>query len=200
MAHRFVEIAFTERVRAEQEREGSREGYARLEVGEPHHDRLGPAEAAFLSARDSFYLATVSETGWPYVQHRGGPPGFLKVLDERTIGIADFRGNRQYVSVGNLAADGRVSLIAVDYARRRRLKILGRARVVTAAQDPALLRRLEVVEYPAAIERGLVVAVEAFDWNCPQHITPRFSAAEIADAVAPLHARIAELEAALAGR
>ncbi|MFO1048909.1 MAG: pyridoxamine 5'-phosphate oxidase family protein [Geminicoccaceae bacterium] len=200
MSHSFAEIAFTERVKAEQRHAGSRASYARLEGGEPHHDRLGPAESAFLAARDSVYMATVSETGWPYVQHRGGPPGFLRVLDERTIGLADFRGNRQYVSVGNLVGDDRVSLISVDYPRRRRLKILGRARIVTAAEDPALMRRLAVADYPAAIERGLVVAVEAFDWNCPQHITPRFTAAEIAEVIAPLRARIAELEAALAGR
>ena len=200
MGHRFAELAFTDRVRTLQEQEGSRASYARFEGGEAHHHRLGPAEAAFLAARDSFYLATVSETGWPYVQHRGGPPGFVRVLDERTIGFADFRGNRQYVSVGNLAGDDRVALILVDYPRRRRLKILGHAHAVTAEDDPALLRRLEVEGYRAKVERGLIIAVAAFDWNCPQHITPRFTEAEIVAAVAPLHARIAELEAALAQR
>jgi predicted pyridoxine 5'-phosphate oxidase superfamily flavin-nucleotide-binding protein len=196
MGRHFAELAFTDRVRAIQELEGSRAGYARLE-GE-HFDGLGPAETAFLAARDSFYLATVGETGWPYVQHRGGPPGFVRVLDERTIGFADFRGNRQYVSVGNLAGDDRVALILVDYPRRRRLKILGHARAVTAEDDSALL--LEVAGYPAKVERVLIIAVAAFDWNCPQHITPRFTEAEIAAAVAPLHVRIAELEAALAQR
>lgn len=196
MGHRFAELAFTPAVKAAQERLGSRAAYRRLEEGEgPHHDRLGPAEAAFLAARDSFYLATVSETGWPYVQHRGGPPGFLKVLDERTLGFADFRGNRQYVSLGNLARDDRVALILVDYPNRRRLKLLGRAR---PTEEPVVLARLEPPGYPARVERGFLVAVEAFDWNCPQHITPRFTAAEIAAAVAPLRARIAELEAALA--
>ena len=199
MGRHFAEIAFTDRVKAMQEVQGSRAGYARFEGAEEPFDGLGPAEAAFLAARDSFYLATVSETGWPYVQHRGGPPGFVRVLDERTIGFADFRGNRQYVSVGNLA-DDRVALILVDYPRRRRLKILGHAHAVTAEDDPALLRRLEVEGYPAKIERGLIIAVAAFDWNCPQHITPRFTEAEIVAAVAPLHARIAELEAALAQR
>ena len=197
MGHRFAELAFTDRVRTLQEQEGSRASYARFEGGEAHHHRLGPAEAAFLAARDSFYLATVSETGWPYVQHRGGPPGFLKVLGERTIGFADFRGNRQYVSVGNLLGDDRVALILVDYPNRRRLKILGRARAVTM-EDAATLGRLDVPGYRAKIERGLVIAVEAFDWNCPQHLTPRFTTEEIAGAVALLHARIAELEAALA--
>ena len=145
-------------------------------------------------------MATISETGWPYVQHRGGPKGFVKVLDERTIGFADFRGNRQYVSVGNLQGDDRVALILVDYPNRRRLKLLGRARAITAEDDPVTLGRLEVPGYRAKVERGLVIAVEAFDWNCPQHITPRFTEEEVAAAVAPLHARIAELEAALAAR
>ena len=197
MGHRFAELAFTDRVRTLQEQEGSRASYARFEGGEAHHHRLGPAEAAFLAARDSFYLATVSETGWPYVQHRGGPPGFLKVLGERTIGFADFRGNRQYVSLGNLGGDDRVSLILVDYPHRRRLKILGHARTV---EDPATVARLAVEGYPAKVERGLLIEVAAFDWNCPQHLTPRFTEAEIAAAAAPLHARIAELEAALAAR
>ena len=199
MGRHFAQTAFTDRVKALQEVPGSRAGYARFEGAEEPFDGLGPAEAAFLAARDSFYLATVSETGWPYVQHRGGPPGFVRVLDERTIGFADFRGNRQYVSVGNLA-DDRVALILVDYPRRRRLKILGHAHAVTAEADPALLRRLEVEGYRAKVERGLIIAVAAFDWNCPQHITPRFTEAEIVAAVAPLHARIAELEAALAQR
>ena len=197
MGHRFAELAFTDGVRTLQEQEGSRASYARFEGGEAHHHRLGPAEAAFLAARDSFYLATVSETGWPYVQHRGGPPGFLKVLDERTIGFADYRGNRQYVSLGNLGGDDRVSLILVDYPRRRRLKLLGHARTV---EDPATVARLAMPGYPAKVERGLLIEVAAFDWNCPQHLTPRFTEAEIAAAAAPLHARIAELEAALAAR
>jgi uncharacterized protein len=198
MGHRFAELAFTPAVKAAQVREGSRDAYRKLEEGGPHHDRLGPAEAAFLGARDSFYLASVGETGWPYVQHRGGPPGFLKVLDERTIGFADFRGNRQHVSVGNLGGDDRVSLILVDYPNRRRLKILGRARVVEPDREPETVARLEVPGYRAKVERGILVAVEAFDWNCPQHITPRYTEAEVAEAVAPLRARIAELEAALA--
>jgi uncharacterized protein len=196
MGHRFAELAFTPAVKAAQVREGSRDAYRKLEEGEPHHDRLGPAEAAFLAARDSFYLASLGETGWPYVQHRGGPPGFLKVLDERTIGFADFRGNRQHVSVGNLGGDDRVSLILVDYPNRRRLKILGRARVAGPGREPEAVARLEMPGYRAKVERGVLVAVEAFDWNCPQHITPRFTEAEVAAAVAPLRARIAELEAA----
>jgi predicted pyridoxine 5'-phosphate oxidase superfamily flavin-nucleotide-binding protein len=194
MGHRFAELAFTPAVKAVQEQQGSRAAYRRLEAGEPHHDRLGPAEAAFLAARDSFYLATVSETGWPYVQHRGGPPGFVRVLDKRTIGFADLRGNRQYVSAGNVAHDDRVALIVVDYPTRRRLKLLGRARLVEPEADPETLARLALPGQEVRVERGILIEVEAFDWNCPQHITPRFTATELA----PLHARIAELEAALA--
>jgi hypothetical protein len=199
MGHRFAEIAFTPAVKAAQVRAGSRAAYERFEAdAEPHHDRLGPAEAAFLAARDGFYLASVGETGWPYVQHRGGPPGFLRVLDDRTLGFADFRGNRQYVSVGNLGRDDRVAMILVDYPNRRRLKLLGRARLVEAADAPELVERLAVPGYRARVERGVLVEVEAFDWNCPQHIVPRYTLEEVGEAVAPLRARIAELEAALA--
>jgi predicted pyridoxine 5'-phosphate oxidase superfamily flavin-nucleotide-binding protein len=200
MGHRFAELAFTDRVKSVQEQHGSREGYGKFEGGEVHHDRLGTAEAEFLAARDSLYMATVGATGWPYVQHRGGPKGFLKVLDERTIGFADFRGNRQYVSVGNLQDDDRVSLMLVDYPNRRRLKLLGRARTISADEGSMTLASLAVPGYRAKVEHGLLIEVEAFDWNCPQHITPRFTEAEVAAAVAPLHARIAELEAALAAR
>jgi predicted pyridoxine 5'-phosphate oxidase superfamily flavin-nucleotide-binding protein len=198
MGHRFAEIAFTATVKALQDAQGSRANYLPFEDGAAHHDRLGPAEAGFIAARDSLYIASVSETGWPYVQHRGGPPGFLRVLDERTIGFADFRGNRQYVSLGNLARNDRVSLILMDYARRRRLKVLGRARAVGAGADAALLARLEVPDYRARVEHGLVITIEAFDWNCPQHITPRFTAAEATEAAAPLRERVAALEAELA--
>ena len=185
MAHRFLEIATTPAVEAAQAANGSRHAYARLEGGEVTHDRLGPAEAAFVMARESLYMATVSETGWPYLQHRGGPAGFIKVLDERTLGIADYRGNRQYVSLGNLAADSRAALFLMDYPNRRRLKMFARVEVVDLAADPAL----------AMPERGFILHVEAFDWNCPQHITPRFTEAEIATAVRPLQARLVALEA-----
>ena len=199
MGHRFAEIAFTPNVRDAQEENGSRRSYARMEDGRTHHNALGEQETAFISARDSFYLATVSETGWPYIQHRGGPKGFLKVLDEKTVAFADFKGNRQYVSVGNLAGDDRVSLILVDYPNRARLKILGRARIV-GADDPGLLKRLAPENYRAVIERAFVITVEAFDWNCPQHITPRFTVPEIEDEIRPLRQRIADLEARLRDR
>ena len=193
MGHRFAEIAFTPNVKKAQEINGSRRSYARLESGEVHHDGLGPREAAFIAERDSFYMATVSETGWPYIQHRGGAPGFVRVLDQETIGFADFRGNRQYISVGNLETNDRVSMILMDYPNRARLKILGRARLV-GLDEQDILTRLSLPDYRAVVERGFLITIEAFDWNCPQHITPRFTPAEIEKAVAPLYQRIAELE------
>ncbi|WP_186416787.1 pyridoxamine 5'-phosphate oxidase family protein [Bosea sp. CS1GBMeth4] len=195
MTHRFLEIATTPAVRAAQEAQGSRRTYARQEQGEPHNDRLGEAEADFIAARDSFYLASVSETGWPYLQHRGGPAGFLRVLDEATLGFADLRGNRQYLSLGNLTADDRLCLFLMDYGHRARLKIFGRARFHDLAAEPELARRLILPDYRAVPERGVTIAVEAFDWNCPQHITPRFSEAELAPALAPIRQRLEELEA-----
>lgn len=198
MGHRFAELAFTPAVRAQQAAHGSRAGYARLEDGPPRNDRLGPEETAFLAARDGFYLATVSETGWPYVQFRGGPPGFLHVLDERTLAWADFRGNRQYVSVGNLSGDGRVALIAMDYAQRRRLKLLGHAELLAVGADEGLAERLAVPGYDARVERAVRVRVAALDWNCPQHIVPRFTLAEVEEAARPLRERVAALEARLA--
>lgn len=196
MGHKFAELAFTPEVKAAQERNGSRLAYARMEAGEDHHNVLGPSEAGFIAARDSFYMATVSETGWPYIQHRGGPIGFVRALDDKTIGFADFRGNRQYVSVGNLQSEDRVSLFLMDYPNRARLKILGRARIVDA-NDKETLRRLSMPEYRVQVERGILISIEAFDWNCPQHITPRFTLAEIEEGTAPLRQRIAELEEAL---
>ena len=200
MGHRFAQLAFTTGVKAVQAEQGSRDTYARMEQGEARNDRLGDAEAEFIGGRDSFYIATVGETGWPYLQHRGGPTGFLRVLDERTIGFADFRGNRQYISVGNLRADDRVSVMLMDYAARRRLKLLGHARVVSADEDPALLSRLQSPGYKARIERALIVTIDAFDWKCPQHITPRFTATESQATILALQDRVRVLEAALRGQ
>ncbi|MCM2328776.1 MAG: pyridoxamine 5'-phosphate oxidase family protein [Lysobacter sp.] len=181
MSTAFGRIAFTPSVRAFQARQGVRQRGTRPDDGiDETGAALTEAESAFVGARDGFYQATVGENGWPYVQFRGGPPGFLRVLDPRTIAYADFRGNMQYISAGNLSGDGRVSLILMDYANRRRLKILGRARLVDAGDEPALVARLEDPDYRARIERAVVIAVEAFDWNCPQHITPRFTEAEFA--------------------
>jgi predicted pyridoxine 5'-phosphate oxidase superfamily flavin-nucleotide-binding protein len=199
MGHRFADIAFTPAVRAIQDTMGSRHAYARMEGPAISHAVLGEAEASFIAARDSLYMATVGETGWPYIQHRGGPPGFVRVLDGKTIGFADFRGNRQYISVGNLQGDDRVSLFFMDYAHKARLKLLGRARAI-AGDDPIVQDRLVVPGYRGHPERGLLISVEAFDWNCSQHITPRFTLPEIEAATAPLRARIDELEAALKAR
>lgn len=197
MAHRFAEIAFTPTVKKVQEEMGSRRSYSRMEeVPEAVNQLLSDAEAAFISDRDSFYMATVGETGWPYIQHRGGPPGFVRVLDESTLGFADFRGNRQYISVGNLITDDRVALFFMDYRARARLKLFGRARVVEPS-DEQMLARLEMPDYRARVERGLLIEVEGFDWNCPQHITERLSMADALALTAPLTERIAELEAEL---
>jgi predicted pyridoxine 5'-phosphate oxidase superfamily flavin-nucleotide-binding protein len=195
MSHAFADIAFTPAVRAVQTRLGSRRNYESFDAMQDRHDALGAAEAEFIAARDGFYQATVSESGWPYVQFRGGPAGFLKVLDEKTIGYADFRGNLQYVSAGNLQGNDRVSIILMDHARRRRLKLLGRARLVNLDDDPALTAKLELPDYRARVERGVVITLEAYDWNCPQHITPRYTEAEIAARIAPLQAELSRLRA-----
>ncbi len=190
MGHRFLDIMGTASVRAARAANGSGSAYARHDAGPDTHDQLGPDEAAFIAARDSFYLASVSETGWPYVQHRGGPPGFLVLLPDGRIAFADLRGNRQYLTLGNVAADGRVALFLMDYPNRRRLKLLGRMAV--GAADDAALAPLRTV---ARAERVMVINVEAFDWNCPQYITPRFTEAEIFEAFAPLRQQVATLEA-----
>jgi ferredoxin-NADP reductase/predicted pyridoxine 5'-phosphate oxidase superfamily flavin-nucleotide-binding protein len=185
MAHKFAEIAFTPIVQAIQVEEGSRAAYARMDEGDDYNHRLGSREASFIAARDSFYMASVGETGWPYVQHRGGPVGFMKVLDERTIGFADYSGNRQYVSKGNFRSDDRVALFFMDYPNRRRLKMLGRVRSIEL-EEAEFLARLEDDNYPAQVERGFIIEVEGFDWNCPQHITPRFTEVEIEEHLATL--------------
>jgi predicted pyridoxine 5'-phosphate oxidase superfamily flavin-nucleotide-binding protein len=189
----FADIAFTPRVQALQTRHGSRRAYARR--GEGERETLGPDERAFIESRDSFYLGSIGETGWPYIQHRGGPEGFLRVLDERTLAFADFRGNKQFISAGNVAGDDRTALFLMDYPSQTRLKLFARVRIVEADEDPELIGRLIVPGYSAIVERAFVFAVEGFDWNCPQHITPRYTADEIEAATAPLRARIAELEA-----
>jgi hypothetical protein len=197
MARSFADIAFTAGVRDFQTKMGSRRNYAALDQIEDRGTMLTERESGFIAQRDSFYQATVGETGWPYVQFRGGPSGFLKVLDEKTLGYADFRGNRQYISAGNLVHDGRVALILMDYAQRRRLKIWGRARLVDTHDDEALIGRLELPSYRARIERAVIITVEAFDWNCPQHITPRFTQAEVDALTDGLRQQIAQLQAEL---
>jgi predicted pyridoxine 5'-phosphate oxidase superfamily flavin-nucleotide-binding protein len=194
MSRAYSDIAFTPAVRAMQTRMGSRQAYAPLDHTNDRQDALGGSEAEFIESRDGFYQATVGETGWPYVQFRGGPVGFLKVLDEKTIAYADFRGNVQYISVGNLQNNDRVSLILMDYASKSRLKILGRVKFVSAAQDPVLMARLTMPDYRARVERAAVITIEAYDWNCPQHITPRFTESEIEQGIAPLRAEMVRLQ------
>lgn len=190
----FAEICFTASVKATQTEYGSRERNSRFELANDARNLLTEQEIAFIGQRDSFYQATVSETGWPYVQHRGGPAGFLKVLDERTIGFADYRGNMQYLSVGNLQANQRISLILMDYANRQRLKIWGTVQIIHANTEPELLAQLEVPTYRARVERGFIIHIEALDWNCPQHITPRYSQAQVDEMIAPLLLEIERLE------
>lgn len=197
MPNAFASICFTNSVKAAQTRYGSRERNQGFELSDDPRNTLGEFESEFIASRDSFYQATVSENGWPYVQHRGGPKGFLKVLDARTIGFADFRGNRQYISVGNLNANARISLILVDYANRRRLKIWGTTRIAHQEEEPNLIARLEASTYRARVERGIVIQVEAYEWNCPQHITPRYSEEEMQAILQPLIEENQRLQALL---
>jgi predicted pyridoxine 5'-phosphate oxidase superfamily flavin-nucleotide-binding protein len=190
---RYAELAFTDTVRQVQAEQGSATAMSRMLDGTAK-DELGPDEAAFLTARDGVYLATVGATGWPYVQYRGGPPGFLHVLDRHTLGFADVRGNRQYISTGNLRGNDRVALFAMDYARRMRLKLLGRAEVVALDADPALTARLTDIVTDGRPERLVLIHVEGVQPNCPQHITPRWSEAELEEALRPLRTRLVELE------
>jgi uncharacterized protein len=193
MSYKFLEIASTPSVRAAQAANGSREMWEKFK-GHRTFDRFTEDEAAFIAERDSFYMATVSESGWPYVQHRGGPAGFVKVLDEKTLGFADFRGNLQYISVGNVAADDRAALIMVDYPNQARLKILAHVEMRKIDADSELAARLSLPGYKAKLERACLLHLETFDWNCPQHITPRYTMDVVQAAVAKLQARITELE------
>lgn len=186
MPNAFATISFTESVKAAQSLYGSRERNQSFELSEDPRNELNEFEKEFIEVRDSFYQATISENSWPYVQHRGGPVGFLKVLDSRTIGYADFRGNRQYLSVGNLNANARISLILMDYPNRRRLKLWGTVRIVHESEAPEIVAQLEVSSYRARVERGIIIHIEAIEWNCPQHITPRYSQYEVDGVVKPL--------------
>lgn len=198
MAAKFMQLVLTPAVQAAQEHYF---GKHQVIAGAPERDAFTADEAAFIAARDSFYLATTNSDGWPYVQHRGGPAGFLKVLGPHQLGFADFKGNRQLLSTGNLDGDDRIALFLMDYPQRERLKILGHARVLDAREHADLADQLcPTPELRDKIERVFLVEVVSFDWNCPQYITPRFTEAEIEQLTAPLHARIAELEAQLAAR
>jgi predicted pyridoxine 5'-phosphate oxidase superfamily flavin-nucleotide-binding protein len=196
MGRRFAEIAFTDAVKEQQRLHGSRHLYERVEQSGDAGDRLGAFEREFIAELDGFYLASVTESGWPYMQFRGGQKGFLKVLDERTLGFADLRGNKQYISVGNLQHDGRVALFLMDYPNQSRLKILGRAKIYEGdAEARRLLEVLRVAEEKTPAERAFVIHVEAFDWNCPQHITPRYTQEELAEILAPTRKKLEALEA-----
>lgn len=191
----YTKIAFTPSVQAAQSSHGTRQVAERMASMDFDDSSLSDREAGFIRARDSFYIASVNEAGWPYIQHRGGPVGFLRVVDERTLAFADYQGNRQYITQGNVTVDNRVSLFLMDYSRRRRLKIFARTEVLTPNARPDLTAAVVDPEYRAKVERIIIFRVEAFDWNCPQHITPRWSAAELEQQLEPVFARIAALEA-----
>jgi predicted pyridoxine 5'-phosphate oxidase superfamily flavin-nucleotide-binding protein len=192
MPRNFQKLALTDSVRRAQEQYYGRS--AAVSGAGPGPDRLGEEEIAFIGSRDSFYLATVNESGWPYIQHRGGSPGFLHVLDPGRLAFADYRGNRQMLSTGNLAVNNRMAMFLMDYPRRERLKILGQARIEEARQHPELIGRLAEPEVRGIVERLCFIDVVAFDWNCSQHITPRYTVEEVRELVDPLKRRIAELE------
>ncbi|GKS59699.1 phosphatase [Nitrospira sp.] len=190
MASKFMKVLLTEPVRRAQQ-----DTYGRcLAIGNaPASDVLTEDEVQFIAARDSLYLATVNEDGWPYIQHRGGPPGFVQALDARTLAFADYRGNRQLLTAGHLRANDKVALFLMDYPNQTRLKVIGYAHSETAASHESLLTYLPAAER-RLVERVIVITVVGFDWNCPQHITPRYTAEQVENYIAPPHARIAELE------
>jgi predicted pyridoxine 5'-phosphate oxidase superfamily flavin-nucleotide-binding protein len=192
MALKYLDLVFTDSVSRAQ---AHYHGVAQRRPEAAGLDALTEEEIQFIEARDSFYLATVSETGWPYVQHRGGKAGFLKVINPTSLAFADYRGNRQLISTGNLAVENRVSLFLMDYPQRTRLKILGHARTVDAREDPELAAKIAGDEVRSVVERLFLINVVSFDWNCPKYITPRYTADEVEAAVTPLRQRIAELEA-----
>ena len=194
MTKSFGSLVFTPAVKALQERYGSRRQYARLEQLGEMKGGLGPDEKEYLAERDTFYMASLGESGWPYVQHRGGPKGFLKVIDDTTLAFADFRGNKQYISTGNLLTDNRIALIVVDYPRQLRLKLLGRVEVFEGEKAKDWLPGVREPEYKAVTERVYVIRIEAFDWNCQQHIIPRYTEEEIRDVLEPIERQMQELQ------
>ena len=193
MAKNYASLAFTDPVKKMQEKVGSRVSYERMEKG-TYVDGLTENEIDFIANRDSFYIATIGENGYPYIQHRGGPKGFLKVLDTKRLGFIDFRGNAQYISVGNIATHNQVAMIMVDYPARARLKIYAQAKIIELNEDHKLREQLDLKEYMVRPERMMVFDIDAYDWNCPQHITPRYTAEEINEAFVPQREQIAHLE------
>ncbi|MBN8711939.1 MAG: pyridoxamine 5'-phosphate oxidase family protein [Verrucomicrobia bacterium] len=197
MARKYMHLVLTPAVQRAQDRYFG--GHDVVDDA-PETDPFTDHEADFIAARDSFYMATVSETGWPYLQHRGGPAGFVKILGPNFLGFADFQGNQQLLSTGNLAANDRVAIFMMDYPRRARLKLLGRARVLDAREHPELVETLAPETLRSRTERIFLIKVISYDWNCPKYITPRFTQPEVEKLITPLQARIAELEAELARR
>jgi predicted pyridoxine 5'-phosphate oxidase superfamily flavin-nucleotide-binding protein len=193
MAKNFATLAFTDAVKAMQEKAGSRSGYARMESSS-YVDGLSENEIDFIEDQDSFYVASIGENNFPYIQHRGGPKGFIKVLDKNRIGFIDFSGNRQYITLGNMATNNNVALIMVDYPKRARLKILAKSEIVELKDDPSLFNLLDLKNYKFKPERMMVFHIEAYDWNCPQHITPRYTVEEIENAFAGQREHIAKLQ------
>jgi len=193
MAKNFATLAFTKEVKEMQERMGSRSSYARMEK-DTYVDGLTENEIDFIAERDSFYMASIGKNDFPYIQHRGGPKGFLKVLDSKRIGFIDFKGNMQYITVGNIATNNNVALIMVDYPSRSRLKILAKAEIVELKNEPSLYDLLDLKDYKFRPERMMVLNIEAYDWNCPQHITPRYTVADIEEAFASQRDQITQLQ------
>ena len=194
MTDNFTELAFTESVKAQQEKYGTRTAYQRMEKGGKFRNQLTWQEQAYIKSRDSFYVSSVGENGWPYIQFRGGPKGFLKGVGDNTLAFADFRGNGQYISTGNLNVNKKTVLFLMDYEKKQRLKIWAEAEVLDPEDHPDLVKQLVIPDYEATVERIIVFKVEAFDWNCPQHITPRFTQEEISDSISELESQVARLK------
>ncbi len=194
MTRKYTQLTFTESVKQVQQHYGSRGQGAKMEAMDWPDERLTDRESVFIAGRDGFYVATVGQDGWPYVQFRGGPKGFLRLLDDRTLAFADFRGNLQYITTGNIKNDNRVALFFMDYANRQRLKIMARAEFFDASDRPDLIEQLADPSYQARTERAVVYRVEAFDWNCPQHITPRWTEDELAPMIEEMQTRLNELQ------
>src|SRR3990167_6393991 len=194
MATKYLDLTFTDSVCRAQQQYYGRTGAI---TGAPERDPLGQAEAEFIAARDSFYLGSISESGWPYIQHRGGPQGFLRVIDETTLAFADYKGNRQLLTTGNVSVNDRVALFLMDYKNRERLKILGHARVEDARIHSELVAQIADSNMRSSVERLVFIDVVSFDWNCPKYITPRYSIGEVEELAEPLRKRIAELETQL---
>ena len=184
MSQNFMQLAFTESVKEQQELYGSRNSYQRMEDRDPDQTRLSIRETSFIEQRDGFYLSTVGENGWPYVQFRGGPRGFLKAIDANTLAYADFRGNMQYISSGNMKATKKAALILLDYPTRTRINIWAETETLDPQEHPELLEKLSDPSYNAKVERIVVFRIKGFDWNCPQHITPKFTFEEMKQLIA----------------